>query len=298
MVMFMNSKQVKYAILLSESGNFSAVAEKLNISQPALSKQILALEKDLGVQLFNRNSSSSILTPAGELFIREARELIFREERLLRSIEQFKGNDMGNIVIGITPFRSSYMMPRLIKDFKERYPHIQVKLREAGSEILRKEAADGRFDFAVVNLPADGALFDITPLESDRLVLVVPKNFSHLINIKKKNVDFADCRDLPFVVATPSQEMRKLFENLCTASDCRPVISAEVTNLVSAWQLALAGVGATMLPLQFVNTFFSDGKVSILELNDTADLRRPAILTLKGQTITEPIKYAIGLLTE
>jgi DNA-binding transcriptional LysR family regulator len=186
----------------------------------------------------------------------------------------------------------------MIKRFKERYPHIQVKLREAGSDFLRKEAADGKFDFAVVNLPADGALFDITPLEADRLALVVPENFSSLVNAENNVLDFADCKDLPFIVATPSQEMRKLFENLCTTSDCRPEITAEVTNLVSAWELALAGVGATMLPLQFVNAFLSEGKVSVFELNDTADLRRPAILTLKGQHISKPIQYAIELLTK
>ncbi len=294
----MNSRQIKYAILLSESGSFSEVSEKLNISQPALSKQILALENELGVRLFNRNGSPYILTPAGEYFIREAREIVFREERLLRTIEQFKEGNMGNLFIGITPFRSSYLMPKMIKRFKESYPNIQIKLREVGSEVLRKEAAEGKFDFAVVNLPVDESLFNVTMLESDRLVLVVPTALSSSVNHKAGKVDFADCKNLPFIVATPAQEMRKLFESFCVASDSHPTIAAEVTNIMTAWELALAGVGATMLPLQFVNAFPTDSNISVFELNDSADLRRPAILTLKGQPVSEPVKYAIKLLTE
>ena len=74
----MNSKQIQYAIKLSKIRNFSQVAEQLNITQPALSKQIMTLEKELGVKLFDRSNNPITLTPAGEHFIRNAAEILYR----------------------------------------------------------------------------------------------------------------------------------------------------------------------------------------------------------------------------
>ena len=76
----MNYRQLQYAIALSETRNFSQVADKLKISQPALSKQILSLENDLGVKLFDRSTVPLTVTPAGEHLIREAKELLYRED--------------------------------------------------------------------------------------------------------------------------------------------------------------------------------------------------------------------------
>ena len=82
----MNSRQVKYAIMLAQVRNFSQVAEQLGISQPGLSKHIINLEQDLGVKLFDRNTSPLTLTPAGEHFIREAQELLYQD--ILREHEE------------------------------------------------------------------------------------------------------------------------------------------------------------------------------------------------------------------
>lgn len=296
----MNSRQLQYAILLSEIGNFSQVAEKLNISQPALSKQILHLEKELEIQLFNRNNVPVTLTPAGEHFIREAKEMLYKEDQLLRSLEQFKTGEKGRLVIGITPFRSSYLIPKIVKKIRNKFPGVQVRLYEARTEILKKEAADGKFDLAVINLPVDDTVFDIIPIEPDQLALVIPneliKENSYLKNASE--IDFADSADLPFVVAVEGLETRKLFEDLCIANDITPDIAAEVLELTTAWELASAGVGATLLPLQFVNDELSDEKVAVLKLKNASYLRQPAILTRKGQYISEYAQYAIQLLTD
>ena len=82
----MNTKQMHYAVLLAENGSFSQLAEKLNISQPALSKQILALEKELGVALFDRSTVPVMPTAAGALFSKEAKEILSRQKQLLRSM--------------------------------------------------------------------------------------------------------------------------------------------------------------------------------------------------------------------
>ena len=92
----------------------SAVSNELGISQPALSKQIGALEQDLGVKLFDRGTNPVSLTPAGAYFIDEAKRMVFAEDQLLRTMEQFKDGKAGRLTIGVSPFRCVSLMPRVV----------------------------------------------------------------------------------------------------------------------------------------------------------------------------------------
>lgn len=295
----MNSRQIQYAILLSQVRNFSQVAEKLNISQPALSKQILSLEQELGVKLFDRNNQPLTLTPAGEHFIREAKALLYKEEQLLRSMERFQSGEVGQLTIGITPFRSSYLISNVVKKVREKFPGTRIKLHEAGSDILRKEAVEGKYDFAIVNLPVDDSILDVKSLEADKLVLAIPNSLIGKItkNCTDTEIDFKDCKDLPFVVVGETQEMRRLFDKLCAAAGFIPNIAAEVVGLTTAWTIARAGVGATILPWQFVVQEHLDERLTIVELKDAIYTRQPVVVTRRDQYMTDAANYAIALLT-
>ncbi len=298
----MNVKQLQYAIMLSEVGSFSQVAEKLNISQPALSKQILGLEKELGVTLFCRNTTPITLTAAGTHFVQEAQQLVYKEEQLLRSMEQYRTGEAGSLRVGISPFRCLYLMPSVLKRVRERFPGIRIFLHETGSDQLRKEAAEGKYDLAVVNLPVDESQLNVTPIEMDTLVLAVPHTMLHKLpfgpDALPETVDFADCRDLPFVVVGESQEMRRLFNKLCRGADITPNIAAEVVGVASAWAMAAAGVGATLLPRQFAASgAFGEGLV-LLPIKSRVYTRQPVVVTKRGQYLSEAAAYLIELLTE
>lgn len=298
----MNTKQIQYAIALSETLNFSQTAEQLGISQPSLSKYILNIENDLGVKLFDRNRSPMTLTPAGEYFIRNARELVYKEEQLRKALDQFRSGESGRLVIGITPFRSLYIMPELIKKIRNRYPGVQVCLQEINSVQLRKEAAEGKVDLAIVNLPVDTSLLDVIPLEPDTLVLAVPNTMIEKLPISKEgqysSVDINQLQNLPFVVLSSGQEMRQLFDRLCTAADFSPTIAAEVVGITTAWAMARAGVGVALLPLQFIHSQHFDDNLSLYIVKDSPYSRQPVIATRRGQVRTPYADYAIQLLTE
>ena len=291
----MNTKQIQYALVLSEILNFSRAAEQLGISQPALSKQISHLEAELGIALFDR--SPLAVTPAGAYFLKEARELLYREDQLLHSLEEFKSGKRGKLVIGVSPFRCLYLMPPLVQKLRKRYPYVQIQLCENGSDQLRKDAAEGKYDLAVVNLPVDESALDVIPIEADTLMLAVPKALVDQLHVQNNCLSFNDCKDLPFVVLGQPQEMRRLFEQICTAEDVHPSIAAEVVGLASAWAMVRAGVGATLLPLQFVENFESQ-EVVLFPLSQTLRSRQPVIVTRRGQYLSEYAQYAIRLLTQ
>lgn len=294
----MNTRQLQYAITLAKVRNFSQVAEMLHISQPALSKQVINLESELGVKLFDRSTNPLSLTAAGAFFIQEAETLCYREKQLLRSMDQFRNGEMGQLTIGVTPFRSLYLLPRVIQKFKMRYPGVRVILHEAGSDQLRKSAVEGKVDFAVVNLPVDESVLDIIPLETDVLVLAVPKNLKHMVQSENNTVSLPCCGELPFVVLSEKQEMRQLFDKLCAAGDYTPNIATEVVGVSTAWAMAQAGVGATLLPLQFVRDAKFRSNLTLYTVQDCSYIRQPAIITRRGQYISQYTAYSIKLLTE
>ncbi len=294
----MNSRQLQYAVLLSKIRNYSQVAEKLNISQPALSKQILSLESELGVKLFDRNATPLTLTPAGEHFIAEAESLLYKESQLLRSMERYKSGDAGTLTIGITPFRCTYMITDTLIQLRQAFPGVQIRLHEEGSDLVRKDAAEGKFDLAIVNLPVDDSVLEVRPLEADRLVLTVPKALAHKLpaSIGNGTIRFEECKDLPFVVTGPNQEMRQLFDKLCVRADLSPQIVAEGVSLTTLWAITRAGIAATILPYQFISRMPSDGLI-ILDIEDAPYIRQPVVVTRRDQVMTDAAKYAVQLLT-
>lgn len=293
----MNTKQIQYVLALSETLNFSMVAEQLGISQPALSKQIIGLEQELGVRLFDRSTTPLTITAAGAHFVQEAKELLFREDQLKRSMQDFATGGRGRLLIGISPFRSMYLIPSIVKQVRNRYPGVQVVLHEVGSDQLRKEAAEGKYDFAIVNLPVDESVLDVTPLESDTLVLAVPNELVAILGAEEgQEIDFADCKEMPFVVVGHSQEMRKLFDRLCASANLKPQIAAEVVGVSTAWAMARAGVGATLLPLQFVKADRFDQRLTLFTLKNNIFTRQPVVVTRRGQYLSECARFAIGLL--
>ena len=212
-------------------------------------------------------------------------------------MEQFSNGDKGQLVIGITPFRSAYLISEAVKKVRDKFPGVEIKLAEEGSEVLRKDAAEGKFDFAVINLPVDESRLDVTLIEADKLALVMPRDMmpSHT---DVEESDFSFFKEVPFVVPGINQEMRQLFEKLCASSGVRPQIAAEVVNLTSAWEMACAGVGATLLPLQFVKGKDKKGAMAVVRLKNSFSLRQPAVVVKKGQYLSTYARYAIKLLTE
>jgi len=297
----MNAKQLQYAIELSKSRSFSQTSEKLNISQPALSKQILNLEKELNIKLFDRNTVPFTVTPAGEHFLRYAQAMLYQEDQLLRSLEQFRSGEKGRLTIGVSPFRNLILMPEIVKKFKARFPGVQVVLHELASDLLRKEAAEGKYDLAIVNLPVDESVLDVTLLEQEKLVLAVPTALVSRIRADAADpagIDFAACRELPFVVVAQQQEMRRYFDTLCAANDVTPEIAVEVSGgLTAAWSMARAGIGATLLPLQFAGDRLFDSDLTLFTLRGTTFTRQTAIVTRRGQYLSPYASYAIDLLT-
>ena len=295
----MNRRQLEYVIQLAEIRNFSQLSHELGLSQPALSKQIGALEQELGVKLFDRRTTPLTLTPAGAYFVDEAKRMLYEEDQLFRTLEQFKSGEAGRLVIGVSPFRCMYLMPKIVKAIREKFPAVQVVLHEDNSTALRRDAADGKFDLAILNLPVDDSVLEAFPIESETLVLAVPNELAHTLPpVTDGEIDLKDCKDLPFVVVGETQELRQTFDKMCAASDIHPTIAVQVASLSAALEMVNAGVGAAVLPLPFINDFPSDKQLELYTIKNYPHARQAAVVTRRGQYLSEYAQHAVELLTK
>ncbi len=172
----MTLQQLKYLLAIADSGlNITAAAERLYTSQPGISKQLKLLEQELGVQLFTRKGKSLVaITPAGRDIIARARK-IFREVQNIRSLaREMSGEQEGTLSIATTHTQARYVLPDVLREFRERYPRVNLELHQGTSEQIAELVAANRVDFAI----ATGArqlfpgLVILPCYDWDRIILV------------------------------------------------------------------------------------------------------------------------------
>ncbi len=147
----MTLQQLKYLVAIADSGlNITAAAERLYTSQPGISKQLKLLEQELGVQLFTRKGKSlAAITPAGRDVIGRARRIMREAENIRNLASDLSGEQEGTLSIATTHTQARHVLPDVIKEFRERYPRINLELHQGTSEQLAELVAANRVDFAI-----------------------------------------------------------------------------------------------------------------------------------------------------
>ena len=146
----MDIKPLRYFIALAETQHFGQASKRLHISQPPLSRQIAALEQDLGVKLFERNSRHVRLTTAGACFYIDACNILNHMEQAIRNVRSIAAGETGQLTIGFTMCAAYSVVPRYAKAFKAQYPNVTLHLREIVSHDLAENVANGTIDAAIM----------------------------------------------------------------------------------------------------------------------------------------------------
>ncbi|KIP53558.1 LysR family transcriptional regulator [Leucobacter komagatae] len=173
----MEMQQMRYVVAVAEERSFTRAAERCRVVQSALSHQVKALERELGVSLFARTSRRVELTPAGEAFLPAARASLAAAERAQVDAAAAAGEVRGALSIGLIPTVTAVDVPRALAEFHRAYPHVQIGLRGGGSDGFVSEIIAGRMDAAILGFPDDVRVTGVATrvLARERLVAVVPE---------------------------------------------------------------------------------------------------------------------------
>lgn len=186
----MNLKRIRTYMMVVEHKNFSIVADLLDISQPAVSKQIKTLEEDLGVVLLYRDSGEP--TEAGRLVYKKGKQLLAAWNELVDECRALQGELTGILRIGTSTIPGSYLVPPLLKKFRNRYPRMEVRLSVHDSEEVLGLLRDGKLDIGIVGMEPRGGQFAGHLIAKDRMLLIGP--------VDSEEIDgFGDMRGKPFI---------------------------------------------------------------------------------------------------
>ena len=188
----MDFRKLQYMLKVAEEKSFSKAAQKLYIAQPSLSQYIQKLELQLGVQLFDRSTNPLRLTYAGELYAETAKNILNLKDQLSNQMEDISNFKKGRLTIGLSAFRSTYVMPKILPRFHEKFPGIDVVLVEGNSVKLEELAIKGITDISLMTLPIKENFFSYEPILSEKILLAIPPQHPACKEILTKQQGHAD----------------------------------------------------------------------------------------------------------
>jgi len=249
-------RQLQYVVQLANEKNFSRAAEKLHIAQPSLSQQIAKLEKELGIQLFQRNTSSVDLTYAGSIFAKRAQKILDMVAQLQNEMDDISQMRKGRLMIGSLPITGAHIWPKVLPIFRQRYPDIEIVLVEETTAVLEQLTANGQTDVSLLTLPLQDKTLDYIPLIEETIYLAVPQN--HPLACRTEGVSLSAFADQPFIMLKKGQGFRDTSVQICADAGFSPQIVFESSNIETVQSLVAAGMGVGFVPQMVARAAWSE----------------------------------------
>lgn len=295
----MELRQLQYALMIAAERNFSRAAEKLHIAQPSLSQQLSKLEKELGVLLFQRNTSTVQLTHAGREFMKRAQRIVDEMDLLRVEMEDISQLRKGRITVGSMPTTGSHLLPHVLPAFRDGYPGIDVTLLEDTSQNLERLTAGGKTDISLLSLPLGEPTLDYEWIADEPIDLAVPPN--HPLALRSEGFPAAGItmRELehePFIILKQGQGFRKMVLDLCREAGYEPQVVFESSNMETLQSLVAAGMGVTLVPRFVSRSRRSELLPVYVPLADPVPYRTLVIAYRKGRSLSKAAEAFIGTL--
>ena len=245
----MNLEQLRSFVEVARFGNFTRAAEELYLAQPSLSRQIAALEQDLGAELFHRARGGSTLTTAGESLLPLARRMLADAESVRRELAELAGLERGRVRLGATPTLCISLVAEVLSAFHAEHPGIELHLSEQGSRRLLDELGSGELDVALITT-SDAASaaerFTVTPLLVEELVVVSSAAAPPVTT--GDTIGLTDVAELPQIVFSSTYDLRATTDSAFRAADLMPEVVLEGAEMDAVLRFVERGLGVAIVP--------------------------------------------------
>lgn len=240
-------RDLRYFVTVAEELHFTHAAARLYVSQPALSKQVRALERQLGVELLDRGPRGVTLTEAGAALLPHARRVLTAWAEGAAALDAVRAAARGTLVVGMStsPGRGG-LLPAVRSRFTAAHPEVSVRLRQVSWEDPTAGLADGEADVAFVWLPLpDAGRYGWTVVAEEPRLVALPE--THPL-ADRPEVDFADLADEPFLALPQSAgPLRDHWLALDERGGRPPRIGAEIASTEETYEALVAGLGVCLL---------------------------------------------------
>ena len=256
--------QLRILKAIVHEGSFKRAAETLYVTQPAVSLQIQNLEKQLEIAIFDRGGRKAQLTEAGKLLLRYCERILNQCDEARGAIQDLHDLKGGSLKIGASQTTGTYLMPKMIGLFRQKYPDVSVQLQVHSTRRTGWSVANGQIDLAIIGgqLPPElREVLEVTPYANDELALVLPIKhpLSRLSELTKE-----DLYRVGFVTLDSQSTTRKVVDKLLSSSGLdmqRLKIEMELNSLEAIKNAVQSGLGAAFLPVVSIERELNAGTI-------------------------------------
>jgi LysR family nitrogen assimilation transcriptional regulator len=274
----MNLKQLEYFVSVAELGSFSKAARALDIAQPALSRQVRALETDLRESLLLRNGRGVSLTEAGQRLLEHGNALLQQVAQVREEMGAKRGEPVGRITIALPPSISRQLTLPLIDSFRRELPRARLTVVEGLSAHIAEWITTGRVDVGLLYNPQASPALEITPILEEALCLVMRSPKARSARAKPlPSLPMHELPGYPLVVPERAHTFRRLLEEQATLAGVKLDIAWEVSSIPSIIDLVCAGYGHAVLAASAVA---ASGRADELMVRPLISPRLPIVLCL------------------
>lgn len=287
----MNTKQLHYVLTLAHEGSFSKAADTLNITQPSLSQYIKKIEREIGLELFDRANGDIRLTDAGRVYIDAGKKILDIEHQMENSFTDLADHKTGSLIIGAAPYRAASMLPVIASRFQSLHPGMHLVVREGTTVELVEGMEHGEYDLALTLLPIDDRLFRWEKIVEEELILAVPSSYSPFTTTtvpdrKHPAVDASVLNGKSMIMLTDAQFMQKQLENLLLDHHLSVHPAAIVKSLEAQIEFVKAGVGMALMP-SGIERFCKPGDAVFYSFTESLPRREVVVMWRKDQKLSK-----------
>ncbi|MET7947709.1 LysR family transcriptional regulator [Micromonospora sp. NPDC005324] len=244
----MQLHQLRYFVAVAEVRHFTQAADIVGITQPSLSKQIHALEADLGAPLFERLRGNIALTAAGEVLLPLATRILADVETATREVQELVGLRRGRVRLGATPSLATSLAPPVLRRFRDAHPTIDLRVEEGGSQDLVRDLLRGDLDLALIIMPAQGADpgLRVDPILRESLVVASVGEVTTASTTGELRI--TDLRDQPMVMFREGYDLRDATIQACREAGFEPTFAVDGGEMDAVLSFVEAGLGIALVP--------------------------------------------------
>jgi LysR family hydrogen peroxide-inducible transcriptional activator len=238
-------RQLESLVAVADSRSFRRAATVLGISQPALSAQVQAAEHVLGIQVFERDRRSVLITPAGEDVVSRAREALIAVDAVGDAARRRGEPLVGSLRLGVIPTVAPYWLPALLPEVHRRFPKLELILREDQTSRLLAQLAAGQLELALLAIPVQGD-FTTAPVAREGFVAAAPRGAA-LVKQRGKLTE-KDLDDETVLLLEDGHCLRDQALEVCKRAGAVESMEVRATSLPTLVQMVAGGLGVTLLP--------------------------------------------------
>lgn len=282
----LDTRALRYFVAVATYKSYTLAAAHLRITQPAITRQIQAFEKEFGVRLFRRQARRMVLTESGEVLLEQAKEIIERIEAAGTLAKQAAGEPIGRLTIGAPSAAGELFLPPILASYRSKFPRVFLNIVTAYSGDLAEMLADGRIDLALIFGEPSHADLDMQPLIDVGLGLVAPANgvLPNDPTQDMREIELARAAALPLIFPGRSQTLRTVVDQACRQIGATPNVVMESNALAISKALVKSGLGFMFLGLIGVRSEVAAGELRFIPISPPAINWRLSLATRRSKS--------------